>query len=185
MSNYLSGQILIAAPQMDDPRFHNTVLLICRHDASSAMGFILNKQAEGLSLNDLAEQVGLGTPRFCGDTPVHYGGPVETSRGMVLHSPDHVLPESEMVGDVAAITTNVRIISEIANGCGPNDFIIALGHAGWSAGQLEQELKGSCWITMPYVEDLVFGCLSDNLWSDCYNRLGIATEHISSSVGHA
>jgi putative transcriptional regulator len=181
----LLGQLLIASPQMDDPRFVNAVILICHHDETSAMGLIINHKADGMDLDELSKQLGTGTPRFGGDTPVHYGGPVEPSRGMVLHSSDHVLPETVMVSNEVAMTANIRIISEITNGYGPSEFIIALGHASWAAGQLENELKSNAWIIMPYAHDLVFSCLNRDQWQDCYSRLGIATEHMSSSVGHA
>lgn len=185
MAQSFTGQLLIASPQMDDARFRNTVILICEHDDSSAMGLVINQRADGLDLGELSRQLGIGEPRFHGETPVHVGGPVETSRGMVLHSVDHVLPETIVVANVAALTSNIKIISEIANGHGPNEFIVALGHASWSAGQLEKELKSNSWITMPYAHDLVFGRPGRNRWLDCYSRLGIATEHMSASVGHA
>ncbi len=185
MKHALTGQLLIASPQMDDPRFANSVILICEHDADSAMGLIINQKTDDLDLDELATQLDIGTPKCNGDVPIHYGGPVEKSRGTVLHSTDHMIPETVTIGHVAAMTANIRIISEIAGGQGPSEFIIALGHAGWSAGQLEREIKDNCWITMPYAHDLVFSCLSRNQWQDCYSRLGIATEHMSASIGHA
>ena len=185
MKNALTGQLLIASPQIDDSRFANSVILICKHDSDQAMGLIINQKVNNLDLDALTSQLDIGTPLFNGDVPIHYGGPVEKSRGIVLHSKDHMIPESIIIGDVAAMTANIRIISEIAEGHGPSEFIIALGHAGWTAGQLEKEIKDNCWITMPYAHDLVFSCLSRNQWQDCYSRLGIATEHMSSSIGHA
>ena len=182
----LTGQLLIATPQMADSRFANAVIVICRHDASSTMGLIINKKAKsGLTLQELVEQLKLGEPQVAGDTPIYQGGPVEVTRGMVLHSSDHLLTDSVMLGNEVAMTANIRIISEIINGGGPAEYIITLGHASWAEGQLENELKSNSWLTMPYVHDLVFHCLNRNQWQDCYTHLGIATEHMPASVGHA
>lgn len=185
MANYLTGQMLIAMPQMDDKRFRNTVILVCSHDSDSAMGVIINQPMDGLQLDELAEQIGIGTPRFAGDTPVYNGGPVEQSRGMVLHSAEHVLPDSITINDRMAMTSNIKIIAEIANGYGPNDFIVALGHASWSAGQLERELRSNVWLTMPFQEDLVFGGGMEAVWASCYSRMGIEAAHISPFIGNA
>lgn len=185
MANSLAGQMLIAMPQMDDSRFRNTVLLICQHDKKSAMGLVINRTMDNLQLNQMAEQIGVGTPRFFGDTPIRYGGPVEQSRGMVLHSADHVLPGSITINDRIAMTSNIKIISEISNGCGPADFIITLGHASWSAGQLERELRGNVWLTMPYEEDIIFGQEMETTWNSCFNRLGVSAANISPYSGTA
>ena len=185
MSNYLAGQMLVAMPQMDDKRFRNTVLVICKHDSESAMGLVVNRQMDNLQLDQMAEQIGVGTPRFFGDTPIHYGGPVEQSRGMVLHTSDHVLPGSITINDRVAMTSNVKIISEISNGCGPTDFIITLGHASWSPGQLERELRGNIWLTMPFEKDIIFNPEKESTWSSCFNRLGFTSASISPYSGNA
>ena len=185
MANYLAGQMLIAMPQMDDKRFRNSVILICSHDSDAAMGLIINQPMDGLYLDELAEQIGIGTPRFCGDVPIFNGGPVEQSRGMVLHSSEHVLPDTITINDRMAMTSNIKIIAEIGNGHGPTDFIVALGHASWSAGQLEDELRSNVWLTMPFQEDLIFGEPMGGIWSSCYSRMGISTAHISPFSGNA
>ena len=185
MAGYLTGQLLIAMPQMDDTRFQNTVVLICQHDNSSAMGVILNQERDGLHLDELTEQVGIGTPRFNSDEPIYHGGPVEQSRGVVIHSSDHILPDSIIISADIALTTNIKILSEISNGIGPNQYIVALGHASWCEGQLEQELRENVWLTMPYDADLIFDNNSQDIWGACFNRLGISRGHLSASVGHA
>ena len=185
MANYLAGQLLVAMPQMDDDRFRNTVLLVCKHDGESAMGLVINRPMDNLHLDQMAEQIGVGTPRFFGDTPIFNGGPVEQSRGMVLHTADHVLPGSININDRVAMTSNIKIISEISNGCGPSDFLITLGHASWSAGQLERELRGNVWLTMPFEQDIIFGQEMDSTWASCYNRLGASAASISPVSGNA
>ena len=185
MSGYLTGQLLVAMPQMDDTRFQHTVLLVCQHDSASAMGVVLNQQRDGLMLDELTEQVGIGTPRFNRDEPIYYGGPVEQSRGIVIHSSDHILPDSIIISADMAMTSNIKILSEIANGLGPNQYIVALGHASWSAGQLDQELRDNVWLTMPYDADLIFANKSQDIWSACFSSLGIARSHLSARAGRA
>ena len=109
MTAYLDGQLLVAMPQMDDKRFKQTVLLVCSHDADAAMGVVLNQQREDLYLKDLAEQVGIGTPRFNANIPIYRGGPVEQSRGIVIHSNEHMLPDSLPISHHMAMTSNIKI----------------------------------------------------------------------------
>jgi putative transcriptional regulator len=185
MSGYLTGQLLIAMPQMDDTRFRHTVLLVCQHDDKSAMGVILNLRRDNVQLGDLSEQLGIGVPRFNSDEPIYNGGPVEQTRGVVVHSSDHMLPDSVSITNDMAMTSNIKILSEIANGIGPNQFIIALGHASWSAGQLDRELRDNIWLTMPYDADLIFANRSDDIWGACFSSLGISRGHLSTNAGHA
>ena len=185
MTAYLDGQLLVAMPQMDDKRFKETVILVCSHDGTSAMGVILNQKRKDLYLKDLAEQVGIGTPRFNTDIPIYNGGPVEQSRGIVIHSSEHMLPDSMDINRNMAMTSNIKILSEIAGGVGPEDFIIALGHASWTEGQLEQELHDNVWLTLPYEPELIFDNHADDIWASCFNHLGIATAHLSATAGHA
>ena len=185
MTNYLTGQILIAMPQMDDKRFRNAVVLVCNHDSNSAMGVVVNNPMDGIKLEELAEKIGIGALRFAGDTPIFNGGPVEKSRGMVIHSADHVLPESITINETIAMTSNVKIVSEIADGNGPNEFLIALGYASWSAGQLESELRHNVWLTMPFQQDLIFGEGMDAIWTTCLSRMGISPANLSPFAGNA
>ena len=185
MSDYLNGQLLVAMPQMDDKSFKQSVVMLCSHDDDSAMGVVINHPMEGLKLKGLAKQIGITTPRTLGETPVFVGGPVEPSRGMVLHTTEHMLPDSINVNDRIAMTSNVKIINEIVNGHGPNDFIITLGHAEWAAGQLEDEIKSNVWLTMPFEEDLIFDKKNDSVWATCYARMGISAAHISPVIGNA
>jgi putative transcriptional regulator len=185
MSAFLTGQLLVAMPQMDDKRFRHTVLLICSHDENAAMGVIVNQPREDLHLSDLAEQLGIGTPRFNALDPIYNGGPMEQSRGIVIHSSEHMLPDSLTITPDMGMTSNIKILSEIANGYGPSDYLIALGHASWTGGQLERELHDNVWLTMPYEADLVFDQQVNEIWSSCFSRLGIATAHLSPVAGNA
>ncbi|MGU9961542.1 MAG: YqgE/AlgH family protein [Candidatus Puniceispirillales bacterium WSBS_2018_MAG_OTU23] len=185
MSSFLNGQILIAMPQMDDPRFQGGVILVCSHDADHAVGIVVNKLFNTLKLADLADQIDIGTPRFHGRAPIYNGGPVEPTRGMVIHSSDHHLPDTKPINGDMAMTTNVKILNEIANNVGPSDFIIALGHASWTAGQLEKELLDNVWLTMEYEQGLIFDAPPESIWNACFNRLGISVGNISAVAGHA
>ena len=185
MSAYLTGQLLIAMPLMDDKRFKNSVILICSHDEEGATGIIVNQMREDIHLHDLTEQLALGAPRFNENAPIYLGGPVDQSRGIVIHSSDHMLPDSISIGHAMAMTSNIKILSEIADGVGPADYLIALGHASWTEGQLEQELMDNVWLTLPYPGDLVFKTEQDQIWSACFSRLGITPTHLSTVAGHA
>ena len=185
MTSFLNGQLLIAMPQMDDERFQHSVVLVCSHDEKQAMGVVVNKRHQKLRLADVAEQIGIGTPRFYADHPIYNGGPMETSRGIVVHSAEHILPDTTMINNEMAMTSNIKVLSEIANGVGPDEFIITLGHASWTAGQLEQELMDNVWLTMPYEPDLIFDQDADAIWGACFTHLGISMVHMSGTAGHA
>ena len=185
MPCYLTGQLLIAMPQMNDQRFRNTVILICEHDENHAMGVVVNKPKQNLTLDDIAEQAGISPPKFYGNDLVYEGGPVTPTKGIVIHSTDHHLSGTKNINDTVAFTKNVKMLTEITNGNGPQNFIVTLGHAGWSKAQLESEIHDNVWLTMPCEDRLIFDQPHDQIWESCFTHLGIKASALSAVAGHA
>lgn len=182
---YLAGHLLIAMPQMEDPRFSRTVVYICAHTAEGAMGLVINRLFEGLSFPELLEQLGIESSPACDTISVHVGGPVEGGRGFVLHSADYMHDTSLMVQDGIALTATVDVLRAIAAGSGPRERILALGYAGWSAGQLDSEIKENAWLNVPADTALLFGTDIDHKWEAAIHKLGIDPSLLSVEAGHA
>jgi putative transcriptional regulator len=162
--SYLDGQLLLAMPGMGDERFARTVIYVCAHSPEGAMGIVVNKPAADLSMPDLlvqleivpeAERIRL--PQRVGRMQVLMGGPVETSRGFVLHSPDYYIDQSTLpIDEGVCLTATLDILRAIATGKGPQSALLALGYAGWSAGQLESEIQANGWLNCPADPELIF-----------------------------
>lgn len=190
---YLDGQMLVAMPGMSDERFQRTVIYLCAHSAEGAMGIVLNKPAADLSLPDLLVQLEIIPKKDAirldarlGRVPVLMGGPVETGRGFVLHTPDFFIEQSTLpINDGVCLTATVDILRAIAQGGGPENAILALGYAGWSAGQLETEIQANGWLNCPADDDLVFHTASATKYESAMRRIGIDPAMLSSQVGHA
>ena len=181
----LQGQLLIASPHIGDGRFQRRVIMMCQHDQSSAMGVVINHRSDELDIAQLCETLEIGAPRFHGDQPVHIGGPVDGSRGFVLHSQDHMQPESVALTHEIGLTCSVNILRDITNGTGPAHSIISLGYAGWHAGQLEREISANVWLNLPASSDLLFKVETEDLWDQAYATLGIDPAHFASAAGTA
>jgi len=181
----LQGQLLIASPHMDDPRFAHSVIMMCQHDSQSAMGLVINKRANQLKLGDLYEKLDIGAPRFAAADPVHIGGPVESNRGFVLHSQDHMLPESLSITHEIGLTSSIDILRDITNGTGPAYAIVSLGCAGWSAGQLDREMTENVWLNMPASAELVFETAHEKLWQRAFDMIGIDPAFFAGTAGNA
>ncbi|MGE5505472.1 MAG: YqgE/AlgH family protein [Actinomycetota bacterium] len=184
-TGYLAGQMLIAMPQMQDPRFQRTVLYLCAHTADGAMGLVVNRLFDGLSFPDLLEQLNIVPTSRCGDIRIHFGGPVEGGRGFVLHSTDYVQETTLLVDDKVALTATVDVLKAIAEGQGPSHSLLALGYAGWSAGQLDAEIRENVWLNVPADDDLLFGPDLEHKWEHAIHKLGIDFGSLSGEVGHA
>lgn len=182
---YLAGQLLIAMPQMEDPRFARSVVYICAHTAEGAMGLVINRLFDGLTFPELLEQLGIEAGPDCSAIRVHLGGPVEGGRGFVLHSADYMHDSSLMVQEGIALTATVDVLRAIAAGSGPRDRILALGYAGWSAGQLDAEIKENAWLNVPADFSLLFGTDLDHKWEAAIHKLGIDPSLLSVEAGHA
>jgi putative transcriptional regulator len=190
---YLDGQLLLAMPGMADDRFARSVIYLCAHSADGAMGIVLTRPAVDVSLPDLlvqleiipeAERISL--PASLGSMQVLIGGPVETSRGFVLHSPDFHLAQSTLpIDDGVCLTATIDILRALAKGEGPKDAILALGYAGWSAGQLETEIQANGWLNCPADVDLIFETPVADRYEEALRRIGIEPAMLSMEAGHA
>lgn len=189
---YLEGQCLIAMPQIGDPRYEKAVVFICAHSAEGAMGIIVNKPATHVSFVDLLTQLNviddddIRLPESALRVPVHTGGPVETGRGFVLHSPDFRLKEATLVtsGDVC-LTATVEILRAIARGGGPSHALLALGYSGWAPGQLEQEISNNGWLHCEADHELIFDADLDMKYERAVAKLGFDPRLMPSVAGHA
>lgn len=182
---YLTGQFLIAMPQMKDPRFKESVILVCGHDDQGAMGIVLNKLIESVKFEELIEQLDLTVEDDVPPLKIHYGGPVEIGRGFVLHSSDYDSNNSIFVTNDIALAASTSVLDDLMKGHGPNHVLLALGYAGWSAGQLETEIMQNGWLTLPATLDTVFHSSPENLWNTILALNGINPEHLFAHVGHA
>ena len=183
----LIGQILIATPQMTDPRFMHAVILICGHDHNGAMGLILNRLVEELSLQDLVDQLDVQADKntTSAPIPIHFGGPIEIGRGFVLHSTDYVHEASIRITSEIALTSTIEILSLVAQGIGPAKKLLALGYAGWSTGQLEAELQKNSWLQVESDLELVFSPYLGEKWQNALSKIGVDPNLLSPEYGHA
>lgn len=181
----LSGQLIIAMPGMEDPRFTRSVIFVCAHSASGAMGLIINKPFNSITFSGLLEQLGITENRDARHVEVQLGGPVEYSRGFVLHSKDYVQDASLIVDEDIALTATLDILIAIADGCGPRRCLLALGYAGWGPGQLDTEILNNGWLNVEADEDLVFGKSLDTKWTQAMCKIGIDPQKLSDNAGHA
>lgn len=180
----LEGQLLIATPAVQDSCFARSVIYMCAHNASGAMGIIINYPVENLDIKEILDQLEINGAH-ARTLPVHFGGPVEAGRGFVLHSTDYVSKESIIEGNGIAVTASVSILQDISQGRGPKNRILILGYAGWSAGQLESEIEEGSWMVVPASHKLLFDIENDSKWNVAVGTLGIDIGHYSSEVGHA
>jgi len=192
MVHSLDKTILIAMPGMLDETFHETTVLICAHSDDGAMGLVLNRLTDDLRFPALVEQLDLWdsdpapsllTPRDC---QIHVGGPVDPSRGFVLHSPDYFCDGSSVrITDDICLTATVDILRELATGAGPEHVLLALGYAAWSPGQLEYELQTNGWLHTEATSELVFSCPVEHRYRRAFARIGIDPGFLATSGGRA
>ena len=181
----LSGQLLVAMPQMSDPRFARTVVYLCAHSADGAMGLVVNRLIDSLDFGSLLAQLGVEVEGAPTDMPVHFGGPVESSRGFVLHTSDYHQDSTLVIDDEIALTATVDVLRAIAGGTGPRHRVLALGYAGWAPGQLDAEIQANGWLLVPADLDLVFGGNNEGKWEQAIAKIGIDLSLLSSEAGHA
>lgn len=177
--------MLIAMPQMRDPRFMRTVVYVCAHSPEGAMGLVINRLFEPLSFPELLEQLDIEATPGCENVPVHFGGPVEAGRGFVLHSADYTTEGTMMVDDEVALTATVDVLKAIAEARGPARSLLALGYAGWSPGQLDTEILENVWLNVPADSELLFGTDMEHKWEQAISKIGIDLNMLSGEAGHA
>jgi len=181
----LTHHFLIAMPAMADPNFSQTLTFVCEHNQDGALGIVVNRPVD-MTLSALFEQIdvplGNDTLRAA---PVHFGGPVQVDRGFVLHRPLGSWQSTLAISDDMGLTTSKDVLEAVGRGEGPHDVFVSLGYAGWSAGQLEQELAQNAWLTVEADADLLFAIPADQRLSAAMRLLGIDFSRLSEDVGHA
>ena len=184
---YLTGQLLLAMPSMRDPRFARSVIFMCAHSADGAIGLVINRLIGSLSFADLLQQLEIDADPAASTRPpsVHFGGPVETERGFVLHSRDYLQNESMPIDDMVAMTATIDIVRDIAIGHGPRDRILALGYAGWGPGQLDGEIHENAWLSVAADRTLIFDNDIDGKWDRAMAKIGVNAALLSTEAGRA
>jgi putative transcriptional regulator len=189
--SFLDDQFLIAMPGMMDERFARSVVYMCAHSEDGAMGLIIN-QVQAMRFPDLLVQLGIMNeqeairlPQKTRDFVVRNGGPVDRSRGFVLHSDDVTVESSMPVAEELCLTATIDILRAISTGKGPRHAIMALGYACWSAGQLESEIAANGWLTCPATSDLIFDTDIERKYDRILASIGVDLTHLSVAAGHA
>lgn len=181
----LTQHFLIAMPAMADPHFSKTLTFICEHNEQGALGVVVNRPID-LTLHELLGQIEIKPANdACKRIPVHYGGPVQTDRGFVLHAPAGAWKSTLAVGDSLGLTTSKDILQAVAQGEGPQKMLITLGYAGWAPGQLENELAQNAWLTVAADERVLFETVAENRYDASLKLLGIDLAMLSDDAGHA
>ncbi len=184
---YLAGSLLVAMPGIGDPRFERAVILLCEHDQAHAMGLTVNRPVDGLTIADLLTRLGVEAGPEAPDALVLMGGPVEPERGFVLHTGDQGAgPGSVQVGGDILLTASREILqSLVGTERRPRRAAMAVGYAGWDAGQLEREIRENVWLTCDADEDLLFDDDHEHKWSRALAKIGVSPENLSAQPGRA
>ncbi len=183
---FLTNQLLIAMPSLADPNFSQTVTLVCEHTSQGALGLVLNRPMN-MRLGEVLDQLAMPSqaPAFV-DQPVLRGGPVQTDRGFVLHPPSpHPWDSTLEVSETLHVTTSRDVLESIAQGKGPSRAAMALGYAGWEAGQLEEEMLQNSWLTAPCDDAIIFDVPFEQRWQAAARLLGVDLARLSHLSGHA
>jgi putative transcriptional regulator len=183
-SPYLTGQFLLAMPGIGDPRFEHAVIAMCAHDEEGAVGIGIGATVEGLGLHQLLEQFDI-EPGAAPDAPVHFGGPVETRRGFVLHTTDWGGQDTIDVAGRWALSGTIDVLKAIAEGKGPSRWVIAIGYAGWGPGQLDRELTRHGWFSTAAGADLIYEQTALTRWEAGFTSAGIDSRLLASGAGTA
>ncbi|MDD3288263.1 MAG: YqgE/AlgH family protein [Alphaproteobacteria bacterium] len=184
-AGWLTGQFLIAMPNMPDPRFARSVIYICSHGPSGSMGLIVNRLYGELNFRALLGQLNINMSATANDLPVYFGGPVEPGRGFVLHSSDYMREGTVPIDDQISLTATVEILQALADGGGPTRALLALGYAGWGAGQLDAEIQANGWLIAKADANIVFSKDVESKWDSSLAKIGISPTMLSGDVGHA
>lgn len=181
--NNLSNHFLLAMPQLDDQWFGQSVCYICSHDESGCMGLIINKPM-GMDLSDIFSELNIESEKKSAQS-IMQGGPVSPEQGFILYQGNYNEVDNMEVTQNVRLTSSKEILEYLANGAGPENSIICLGYAGWSAGQLEEELAQNSWLTIPADEELLFHTPMEDIAQKAANKLGISIEQLNTQSGRA
>ncbi len=186
-TDYLTGKLLLAMPSIADQRFERAVIFMCAHDEKGAMGFMVNNTMPDIEFNTVIEQTGLQSDIKVdlSTITVMNGGPVEESRGFLLHSTDFEQKDTIQINRSYGVTGTLDALKSIIDGRGPEQMIFVLGHAGWSAGQLDQELQTNSWLVADPTPELIFDTPIENKWAAALGLLGIDPAMLSAEAGRA
>jgi putative transcriptional regulator len=181
----LSHHFLIAMPAMTDPMFAKSLTYVCEHNEQGALGIVVNRPLN-LTMKELFEQIKLPLqPTELENLPVHFGGPVQTDRGFVLHEPAGEWQSTLVVKGSIALTTSKDILEAVGQGTGPSHLLVTLGYAGWSQGQLEYELSQNAWLSVPANEHILFELPAEERLAAAMALLGVDYASLSADSGHA
>ncbi len=183
-SRFLNNQFLIAMPNLADPSFFHTVTYLCQHNEDGALGIVINRPA-GMTLGDIFKQmeIKVSAPNV-GSMSVYSGGPVQQERGFVIHDAGGHWDSSILISENIALTTSRDILEAIAVGAGPSHFLVALGYAGWSAGQLEREVTNNAWLNAPFAADILFSTPPPLRWNQAAKQIGVDINLLTFQAGH-
>ncbi|MGH8283404.1 MAG: YqgE/AlgH family protein [Gammaproteobacteria bacterium] len=183
--DFLVNQFLIAMPSLNDPNFQQSVVYVCEHNADSALGIVVNRPTQ-VVLGDIFKQLSIEAgDRQLAQRPVFQGGPVQMERGFVIHEPAGAWEATLKIGDNLGVTTSRDVLAAMARGAGPQKTFVALGYAGWSAGQLETELASNSWLSTPADRGIIFETPVEQRWQAAARLIGVDISLLSGDAGHA
>jgi len=181
----LTNHFLIAMPMRDDPNLSQTVTYVCAHSDEGAMGIVINRPI-GIGLGEVLAQMDLSSSDpVVSNHPVFQGGPVHPDRGFIIHRPNTNWESTIRVTEDIGVSTSRDILEAISSGKGPRDTLVALGYAGWGAGQLEQEMAQNAWLSGPAAGEIIFRTAPDKRWQEAAAQVGVDLSILSNDVGHA
>ncbi len=183
----LVNQFLIAMPELQDPNFSRTVTLICQHDANGALGVVINRPMEQLTLQDILDQFDLSSPASDSPigAPVYLGGPVQQQLGLVLHEGIGEWGSTLKISDELGLTSSRDILESMSTAQGPDHALLTLGYAGWGAGQLEDEIQDNAWLSVEADCEIIFRTPPKERWQAAAAKIGVDISQLAPGAGHA
>ena len=181
----LAGQLLVASPDIGDPRFRHAVILMVQHDSKGALGIVINRPVEELPLAKLMQALGQDSKGVVGTVRIHAGGPVQPQKGFIVHSAEYHRAETIDIDGQLAVTGSPEVLRDIGHGKGPKQSLVAFGYAGWGPSQLEEEMTRHGWFAVAAEPKLLFDTPTDERWSGAFRGAGIDPRLLSSEAGAA
>ncbi|MEE7628218.1 YqgE/AlgH family protein [Methylobacter sp. Wu8] len=183
-TTYLTDQFIIAMPNLADPNFFHTVAYLCQHNADGALGIVINRSTD-MKLGEIFKQMDIKvTSPASAETPVFAGGPVQQERGFVVHTSGGDWHATLPVSETISLTTSRDVLEAIAAGEGPEQYLVALGYAGWGAGQLEKEIMDNAWLNTPSGKQVLFDTPVNLRWTAAADQIGIDINQLTAPAGH-